>query len=73
MDDFTPITVTADNLEEAVNENIRRIVEALETKVYDADIERLLSSLDLGDNKISNSPDAAGNYQPITKGQLDAV
>lgn len=73
MANFTPITVTADNYEEAINENIRRIFQTLEGKVYDADVENLLADLDAGDNKLVNAPVATDNYQPITKVQLDAV
>lgn len=46
---FEPITITADNLEWAVRENMRRVVAALKTKVHASEI-RAISGIDADGN-----------------------
>lgn len=71
MATYTPVPVSLGNYEEAINENIRLILEVLQTKVYDADIERLLGALDAGGFSLINARDAQTNFEPINKRQLD--
>jgi len=48
---FTPIVVTASNLEWAIRENMRRVVAALKTKVHASQV-RPVSGLDADGNVI---------------------
>jgi hypothetical protein len=69
---YTPIIVTEDNFDWAVNENIQLILAELDGKVPVSDVARLLGPLDLNNYNLKNCPDPISNFEPVTKGYMEA-